>query len=127
MAVEIYQGVHVTAESATNYIDVGAISTGCEQLMQAAEQYSSVGSNLSGAAAGLSEDTLSVNGATIQASVEECGSQISTIHGKRSNYASSIMDATLRALDKKQLELNQKAEAEDKAIIAELEAQQAQN
>ena len=59
MAVEIYQGVHVTAESATNYIDVGAISTGCEQLMQAAEQYSSVGSNLSGAAAGLSEDTLS--------------------------------------------------------------------
>ena len=127
MAVEIYQGVHVTAESATNYIDVGAISTGCEHLMQAAEQYSSVGSNLSGAAAGLSEDTLSVNGATMQASVEECGSQISSINGKISNYASSIMDATLRALDKKQLELNQKAEAEDKAIIAELEAQQAQN
>lgn len=127
MAVEIYQGVHVTAESATNYIDIGTITSGCEQLSQAAEQYSNIGTNLSGAASGLSEDALSVNGSTMQASVAECGNQISSINGKISNYASSIIEATISALDKKQLELNEIAEAEDKAIIAELEANKEQN
>lgn len=126
MAVEIYQGQYVTAESATSYIDVGTISSGCEQLSQAAEQFSSLGNNLSESASGLSEDALSVNGDTMQSAVEECGSQMSSIEGQLSGYIATIMSATESALDKKQLELNQIAEAQDKAMAAQIEASQIQ-
>ncbi len=127
MAIEIYQGVHVTAESATNYIDIGTISSGCEQINEAAAQYTNVGKELSAAAGNLSADALSVNETTMQASVEDCGNQICSINAKLSSFASSILDATNRALDKKQLELNQIAEAKDQAIIAELAAREAAN
>lgn len=115
MAVGIFKGIYVTAESATNYIDVAAITAACESLKEAGEMFLDVGSNLGEIALDLGQDTLSVQGATMQQPLEECGEGVVSIKEQLTSLADQIMEAMNAALDRKQILLNEEAAIRDAA------------
>lgn len=115
MAVGIFSGIYVTAESATNYIDVASITSGCELLREAGEMLNRMGSNLEEIAGDLGADTLSVQGLTMQQPLEECGASISLVDSQLEDLAAQIMAALQIALDKKQAQLNEEAIYKDAA------------
>lgn len=115
MAVEIYQGTYVSAESAANYIDVATITEGINMLGQAADEYAGIGSSLIEVSGNFTNEVLSVQGATMQNSIENCGSTITDVKEKLIDIGNNILEATQKALDKKQLELNEIAKEKDQA------------
>jgi hypothetical protein len=119
MAVEVYQGTYVTAESAYNYIDVAKINSGCELLKEAADMYKSVGSTINEAAGICNNEALSVFGATMQSSIEDCGNSIIALDETINNQISMIEEAVEKALELKQQELNATAQALDNQKILE--------
>lgn len=119
MAVGIFRGMYVTAESATNYIDVEGIKAGCLALKEAGELFTNVGDNLKEISSDLGPDTLSVQGATMQLPLEECGEGVSLVNTELESVADQIMVALEIALDKKQQELNEAAVLQDAAMHAE--------
>jgi len=123
MAVEIYQGTYVSAESAANYIDITTITQGINMLGQAAEEYAEIGSSLIGVSGNFTSEVLSVQGTTMQNSIENCGSSITDIKEKLTNIGNNILEATQKALDKKQLELNEIAKEKDQAAALQANSQ----
>lgn len=119
MSVEIYKGTYITAESASNYIDVIAITTGCDKINEAGTLFENIGNRLTTISTELNNETLSVGGKTMQGPLEDVASFIKNVKPDLETVSSEINSALEKALDKKQLELNEIAKAQDAAKIAE--------
>lgn len=125
MAVEIYKGRYVTAESATNYIDSGAISTSCSKIKDAASQLTKTGKKTLGAKSYCSKKHLSIEGNTMEDDIELCACDYEDAANYMETFADTILGALEKALDKKQLKLNAEAQRKDAEIIKQVEARQA--
>lgn len=123
MSVEIYQGTYVSAESASNYIDVATITEGIRMLEQAANEYAEFGSKLMEISGSFTNEVLSVQGATMQNSIENCSSSITSVKDQLANIGNSIIEALQKALDKKQMELNEIAREKDQAAALQANSQ----
>ena len=106
MAVEIYQGTQSIAEDANNYIDSQGIISCCNSLKDISEELINLSRKFYEVAQYCNKDKLSVRGKEFQSVIENCGDKIDNAHNYIQNYIEEILKATQRAIDKKQIELN---------------------
>ena len=107
MAIERYQGQNVTAEPAENYIDVQGIITCCDIFKDLSEELTKISTNMQETAQTCCKENLSIKGKEYQTTISECGNKIDNAHKYLQNFTEEILKATQKALDNKQVELNE--------------------
>ncbi len=109
MAVEIYTGTYVNAEEANKYIDIATIAHCCRLLKDASLRLESTSKKIINARDYCTREALFMQGETVEEPIEFCGKDFNDISSYMNDFADAILEATNRAYDKKQLELNEEA------------------
>ena len=122
MAVEIYEGTHVTAEPATNYIDVNTIYHACKIIKDASTRLERTSKKIINAKDYCTKEALFMLGESFEEPIEFCGKDFYDISDYIHDFADTILEATAKALDKKQLILNDEAREKEKLEILKEES-----
>ena len=117
MAVEIYEGTHVKAEPATNYIDVNTIYHACKLIKDASARLERTSKKIINAKDYCTKEALFMLGESFEEPIEFCGKDFYDISDYIHDFADTVLEATSKALDKKQLLLNEEAMEKEKLEI----------
>lgn len=118
--VEQYHGNYVTAESASNYIDINAIVSGCQNLAENGEGFDYISKKIYSAGDTCNGDALSVDGDTLTDYINEQGSMIGEISTSITSLAEDIINRAYEAYNHLQNQLNDKAYREECDYVKEL-------
>lgn len=89
--------------SESQLIDIAQIERGCQQIDDAAKTFSQVGGKISSINCG--RDILSVNGGTMQPSIDGLGSRISAMEGEATSFTAGIRAQAEAILQRQKAEL----------------------
>jgi hypothetical protein len=117
MAVEIYEGTHVKAEPATNYMDVNTIYHACKLIKDASARLERTSKKIINAKDYCTKEALFMLGESFEEPIEFCGKDFYDISDYIHDFADTVLEATSKALDKKQLLLNEEAMEKEKLEI----------
>ncbi len=113
MAIEIYQGKNVTAEDAAKFFDLPTIIHSCNKLKEAASILETTGKKIIDAKDYCTREALFMQGESFEEPIEFCGKDFNDISSYISDFAETILEATNKAMEKKQLLLNEEARVFD--------------
>ena len=120
MTVDIYKGKYVTAESAYSYIDAEAIIKKYNELKNLAKKISTNSKQVEYSRDFCSPSAFSINGKSYADKVEYCEKKFNHSAQEIDDYANELLSSLKKALDQKQMELNEIAKKEDKQKAMEL-------
>lgn len=112
-----YQGVFISAQSASNYIDLNSILNGCDAVDSEASQISKLSNNVLEASTQLDVNTLSVDNATVVGSVEEYCNDIVSVQEGIMSMTSQIREAAINTYNDIQNQMNYNAQIQDQIAI----------
>ncbi len=112
-----YQGVFISAQSASSLIDLNSILNGCDAVDQEASQISKLSNNILETSTRLDVNTLSVDDATIVGSVEEYCTDIVSVQEGIMSMTSQIREAAINAYNDIQNQMNYDAQTQDQIAI----------
>ena len=113
MAVELFQGKYITADDASRYIDVQTISDGCKMLNDAAQRLAKIAKKIDNLKETLDKQTLSVQGDSMEDIIEFYEKNTNDFSVYINELSTTIMEATQRVMNRKQLLLNEDAKIEE--------------
>ena len=114
MAVEAYVGTYVSAESATNYIDIVTIQSGCQFMIEESNNFQEAAELLQNAADTCDNEAFSIQGVNMQNTINDCATSLLKYQKDVVDKSNKILKAAQAALDKKQRELNEAAKSLDR-------------
>ena len=121
MAVEIYRGRYVIAETALKYIDKDSIIKGCNKIKESVGQLKDIAKKIDSSMEYCSKRQLSIEGYSMEEEIEECSEDYLDTANYMEVFADAVEKAVEVALDNKQKELNIDARKKDMQIIKEVE------
>lgn len=122
MAVEIYRGRYVKAESALNYIDKETIIKGCNKIKEAVGHLKDIAKNVEVSKEYCSKDNLSIEGYSMEEELVDCTEDYLDTANYMEVFSDAISKAVEVALDNKQKQLNIEARRKDMQVIREVES-----
>ncbi len=111
-------GIRVTAESAANYIDITTVNAGCDEIDEAAEDFTRAGEVVNSAASNLDAQVLQIDGATLQPTIESYGDAILGVKQSITEITDSIRASAIDAYNRLQVQLNNIAQDEFNQAVA---------
>ncbi len=117
MAVERFKGMYVEAEDARFFIDILTIEEGCNELLHEAESMTYTGDDIHVASEHCTKEDLSIQGINMEEDVINAGENFKITASDLEEYAHTLLEAAYRALDDKQIELNEEARKLEEAEI----------
>ncbi len=121
MAVEMFQGQYISAESATKYIDYQTISDGCRMLDDAADKLARIARKIDQLKENCNRDTLSIQGSNMEDYIEFYEKNTNDFSVYISELSDTVMQTLERVYNRKQIVLNEAAKVEDDRAIASYE------
>lgn len=115
--VEIYKGKYVTAEDASKYIDVETIKRCCNSLKDGADKLNHTKERVLNAKSYCGKDSFYIDEYTYEDKAENNVDSLGNASEYISTFSNNILNALDKALEKKQLELNEIAMREDLEMI----------
>lgn len=113
MLVKPYVGKHVSAQSASNYIDIETIYAGCTKLENEANSYNDIYEKVNVLGDNNGKDVLEVDGKTISNVVGEYSNVLNDTSNGLIDFANSVRAAAENAYNEIQNQLNENARIED--------------
>lgn len=113
MSVEIYKGKYVTAEDANKYIDCTSIVRGCNIILEGLKELHNSMNDLNNAKSNYSKNVLHLKNRNYEGKVDDSYNVLNSTYNYMEDFSRKVYSALQKALDKKQLELNEIARAED--------------
>ena len=117
METPIYKGQYVEAESVGKYIDIESITEGCNYLKEITNTLQVVSGKIIATKDYCTKENFSINEVTVEDEIEFCGNGIKETSLYLQDLVDMIMTALKKAIENKQLLLNEKAEEEEKQIL----------
>ncbi len=108
-----YVGRYVSAASASEYLDIGTIASGCSAAISEASFLNSFASKLSSITAVVDANALCIDGMTIQGVSDECSNNIVSVQNEIVNIANQVLASAEAAYNQIQERLNQEAYIND--------------
>ena len=118
--VQQYHGNYVTAESASNYIDINAIALGCKNLAANSEEFNYISEKIYSAGDICNGEALSIDGDTLTDYIYEQGNMVGKISSTITSLADDIINRAYEAYNSLQSQLNDKAYREESDYVNEL-------
>ena len=110
---EPYRGTYVTARSASEYIDLDTILSGCDQVDEKASKLSTISNNVKTATSTLDESSFSINKETMLPKIEESCGLLKDGESSIMDTTAQIRAAAEQAYNEIQEQLNYEAEQRD--------------
>ena len=117
MAVEMFQGEYISADSAMNYIDYQTISDGCRMLNDAADQLARIAKKIEELKKSCNKDTLSVKGQSMEETIDFYEKNTNDFSVYIYELSETLMETAERVLNRRQIVLNESAKIEDEKEI----------
>ena len=117
MAVERFKGTYVEAEDAKLYIDITTIEEGCNELLHQAESMNYTSDDIHVASEHVTKEDLSIQGINMEEDVVNVEENFKVTANELEDYAHTILESAYKALDDKQIELNEEAKKLDQIEI----------
>ena len=113
MAIERYVGRYVTAEDANDYIDGNTIRSACNLLQDAARKLSSIATACQELRDDLSARNLCIQGTSMEPMIEAYEKSTMDFANAIYELSDSLSATTQKALNNKQIRLNEEAKIKD--------------
>lgn len=117
MAVIKYIGKYVNAEDAIVCFDYLDIETAIKNIKEGAEKLEEAAKRLKNAESYYTKETFSINGETFDNRIERCSNYFLSTAEYMEELADQVLNARLRAFNRKQVELNDEARIQDQEKI----------
>lgn len=121
MAIEIYKGKYVTAEPASNYIDASTISAHCRLIKEGIESLEKNSKKLEEAKSYCTKDAFCIENKSFEGEVEMSSYNLKTAAKYMDEFQEKMLKALERAIDKKQIELNEIAKQKELEMFTQNE------
>ena len=108
-----YAGEYASAKSASEDIDIDAILAGCDAVDEEASKLSELSSEYFNTGNELNEEILSVDGATMHSTIEECCTSITSAQEGILGSTAQIRETAVAAYNSLQQKYNEQAMAEN--------------
>lgn len=117
--VEIYKGKYITADDAEKYIDVETIKKSCNLLKDGADKLGQTKERVINAKGYCGRDSFYIDDYTYEDKASDNANNLKNASLYIADFSDRILVALEKALEKKQLELNEIAMEEDMKLIEE--------
>ena len=118
MAVEMFRGKYVNAESATNYIDINSISEGCQMMKDAADKLNDISKKIDLLKEICNKEALSVQGVSMEDIIEMYEKNTKDMSLYISELSDTVLSTTQRVVNRKQIILNEAAKIDEQKEAA---------
>ena len=109
MVTNIYKGKYVSAEDATNLIDVPTIKEGCKTIKEASEQLKKLTKKITQLEEICNKETLSFDGLSMEETIEAYKVEILFFSNYLKDLAETIETTTQKGINKQQGIYNERA------------------
>lgn len=109
MVTNIYKGKYVSAEDATNLIDVPTIKEGCKTIKEASEQLKKLTKKITQLEEICNKETLSFDGLSMEETIEAYKVEILFFSNYLKDLAETIETTTQKVINKQQGIYNERA------------------
>lgn len=117
--LEPYKGRYVSAESASNELDVDCILSGCQSVLSTASNLSDINNKVFNLGCSITPQALSIDGVTVTDNLSECCDGIKNVESYISSTVEAIKEAAISAYNEIQTQLNEDARCMDEQQIQE--------
>lgn len=124
MAIEVYHGKYVTAEDVGTIIDLATINECCKTFKTVADKLETISGKIRTLKEVCNKDALSFGSRSMEDIIEQYEKSVKDLSLYLSELAQTIINTTLRVMNRKQTILNEEAIRQDKEKEKEMEQEQ---
>ncbi len=104
-----YEGQNIVAESASMYLDIDSIVSGCNSVIENVSELTNIVNQILNSASEVDADSFSVYGNTIDKPIEDCCNYINSVQSAIQENVLSLLESAVSQYNKIQRNLNENA------------------